>query len=489
MFSLFKKNKAGEDGAETRGESEDAAAARLAAHSELERQRVQQELQRDIARATAMKIDAIEAAMAADIFDDEDMPWASRPARPPRAAALDGNTLPLLEAGTTELLGELDTPAEAAAAETAPVVEEVALLYANGQAELAAELLAAAARDQRDRTVWWMLFDLYQILGRQDAFDSLSIDYASTFETSPPPWNPPAAPDSAAPPPAGLVPTVALHGMLDAGCTAQLARLYAAPAGPVHAAAPANGAMGAAAMAGGGTGQAAMPALAADAAQANANAGGGPRTAAAGPAGPLRLDCSRVRGVTPEGCALLLAALRAVQAAERELTVAGAAELARQVGAILAVGRRDEGEAPWLLHLELLRLQNREKDFEESSMDYCVTFEVSPPPFTPPQRVALAPEQPLAAAAADRFVLPYLLEGDASAVIEAILAYAEQYPALVFDCARLARIDYGAAQQLLSALQGLGERRIEFRDLNHLAAALLRLLGAGASVRLFPHKY
>nr|WP_229506262.1 hypothetical protein [Massilia sp. BJB1822] len=449
MFSLFKKNKADDDAADitaaAKAGAEDEAAARLAAHSELERQRVQQELQRDIARATAMKIDAIEAAMAADIFDDEEMPWASRPARAPRAAALDGNTLPLLKAGTTELLGELDTPAEAAAAETAPVVEEVALLYANGQAELAAELLAAAARDQRDRTVWWMLFDLYQILGRQEAFDSLSIDYASTFETSPPPWNPPAAPDSAAAPPAGLAPTAALSGMLDAGCAAQLARLHAVPA---------NGAMG-----------------------------------AAGPAGPLRLDCSRVRGVTPEGCALLLAALRAVQAAERELTMAGAAELERQVGAILAVGRRDEGEAPWLLRLELLRLQNREKDFEESSMDYCVTFEVSPPPFTPPQRVALAPEQPLAAAAADRFVLPYLLEGDASAVIEAILAYAEQYPALVFDCARLARIDYGAAQQLLAALQGLGERRIEFRDLNHLAAALLRLLGAGASVRLFPHKY
>ncbi|MBB3121886.1 hypothetical protein [Pseudoduganella violacea] len=449
LFSLFKKNKAAEDQAGTMAEDEGEAAARLAAHSELERQRVQQELQRDIARATAMKIDAIEAAMAADIFDDEEMPWASRPARPPRAAAIDGNTLPLLDAGTTELLGEPDIPAEAAAAETAPVVEEVALLYANGQAELAAELLAAAARDQRDRTVWWMLFDLYQILGRQDAFDSLSIDYASTFETSPPPWNPPAAPDSAVPPPAGLVPTVALSGMLDAGAAAQLARLHPVQDGAIPA----------------------------------ATEHGADHT------GPLRLDCSRVRGVTPEGCALLLAALRAVQAAERELTVAGAAELERQVGAILAVGRRDEGEAPWLLRLELLRLQHREKDFEESSMDYCVTFEVSPPPFTPPQRVALAPEQPLAAAAADRFVLPYLLAGDASAVIEAILAYAEQYPALVFDCARLARIDYGAAQQLLGALQGLGERRIEFRDLNHLAAALLRLLGAGASVRLFPHKY
>ena len=64
LFSIFKKGKVEESIVET----DDADAARLAANSELERQRAQQsDLQREIARATAMKIDAIEAAMAADI--------------------------------------------------------------------------------------------------------------------------------------------------------------------------------------------------------------------------------------------------------------------------------------------------------------------------------------------------------------------------------------------------------------------------------------
>ena len=31
---------------------------------------------------------------------------------------------------------------------------------------------------------------------------------------------------------------------------------------------------------------------------------------------------------------------------------------------------------------------NREKDFEETAMDYCVTFEVSPPSFEAPARTA-----------------------------------------------------------------------------------------------------
>src|SRR5262249_17648414 len=157
------------------------------------------------------------------------------------------------------------------------------------------------------------------------------------------------------------------------------------------------------------------------------------------------------------------------QTGQRELIVAAAPELSSQIRAILEVGRRDEGEAPWLLHLELLRLQNREKDFEEASMDYCVTFEVSPPPFVAPSNVPNATKQ-AAAASSDRFMLPQLIDGDLTALLAAISGYADQYPALVFDCSRLARIEFGTAGQLLARLKELAEdgRRIEFREVNHL---------------------
>lgn len=203
----------------------------------------------------------------------------------------------------------------------------------------------------------------------------------------------------------------------------------------------------------------------------------------------LRLDFSRVTAVEPEGCALLVDALRIVQRG-RELMLVGAGELLAQVKGIVDVGRRDEGEAPWLLLLELLRLLNREKEFEEASMDYCVTFEVSPPPFTPPGKVASTPRQ-LAAPAADRYLLPRQMTGDAGDVLAGIRAYADASPALVLDCSRLARMDYGAAGQLLALLTELAAdgRRIEFRELNHLTAALLRLLDFGAVARLFPHRY
>ena len=127
LFRIFRKGKVDENAVE----NDDVGAARLAANSELERQRAQQsDLQREIARATAMKIDAIEAAMAADIFNEPEPAWARKPRQlQPAAASNDGATLPLLEQYTTELLGDEDMPLEAAAAESAPIVEEIAILY------------------------------------------------------------------------------------------------------------------------------------------------------------------------------------------------------------------------------------------------------------------------------------------------------------------------------------------------------------------------
>lgn len=435
LFSRFRKGKPDSI------VDEDEAYARLAANSELLRQPDQSrlDLHRDLARATVLKIDAIEAAMAADIFNEPE-PAFRRPPRPPRPLrqpAPDGATLPLLDEGVTELLDDGELPAEAAAAESAPAVEEAAILHAHGQSAAACGLLAdaVAAQPRGDRTVWWMLFDLYQLTGRQEAFDSLSIDYASIFETSPPPWDARLADAVSAY--SGVTPTATLAGVLDASAGSQIARIGTAAEG----------------------------------------------------AAVLRLDFSRVTGVEPDGCALLHDALRSVQGG-RELILVGAEELLAHVRDLLEVGRREEGEAPWLLSLELLRLLNREKDFEEASMDYCVTFEVSPPPFTPPGKVASTPRQ-VAAPAADRFLLPHTIGADDAEVLAGIRAYAARCPAVVFDCSRLARIDYGAGGQLLSLLNELAtcDRRIEFRELNHPVAALLRLLGVAGVARLFPHRY
>lgn len=437
LFSLFKKStgQPKRDEPPARGPGDDAA--RLAANTEA------QVRQREIARATAMKIDAIEAAMVSDIFNTPEPSWNSGPRRAPRKPRQEpGAASPMLaqlEGQTTLLLGAEELPTVAAAAQTSPVVEETAMLYANNQIELAERMLVASLADAgNDRTVWWMLFDLYQVTARQEQFDDLSIDYASKFETSPPAWIDPPTHARDEPAYCGVMPTQAFSGMLDGAIEPALDRLQA---------------------------------LAAD-------------------SPVLRLEFNRVTGVEPAGCTLLLRCLQALQARHCELIVVAAAELAGQIRAILRVGRRDDTQASWLLLLELLQLLNREKEFEETSMDYCVTFEESPPSFTTPKKVATAARQ-YASASSDRFMLPAIVDGDSGALLSAIKAYAAQCDAIVFDCSRLTRIDCNTAAGLLAFLKELAfdGKKIEFRDLNHLVAALLRLLDFSGMVRIFPRRY
>jgi ABC-type transporter Mla MlaB component len=448
LFSFLKKKNDAPDaraGARPRPDIAGPASAfapttRMPLDTEAERER-----QREIARATAAKIDEIELEMAADIFDDH--AWAGNRRTPAVASGAPGS--PLLDLNTADLLVEEHMPDAAVAPSSAPAIEEAAILYANGQLEAAEAALRGClegpGRDERQP--WWMLFDLYQVSGREPAFESIAIDYASHFETSPPAYVPlyaqPAA-QAAGQTYSGVTPTATLSGRLDAAAGAPLARVLASSEAVV------------------------------------------------------RLEFSTIASATPEGCTALLGALQTLRRDGRELVMAGADHLVAVLRPMLAIGERGAGEAPWLLLLELLLLMNREKDFEETAMDYCVTFEVSPPSFEAPARAAVSVGAGSAnSAAGDRFLLPGLVEGDATALLDAIEAYAAQHASLVLDCSRLARIDYAAASALGARLRQLAAsvkdgqeaRAIELRDLNHLVAALLRLLGLGEHARLYAHKY
>ena len=133
-------------------------------------------------------------------------------------------------------------------------------------------------------------------------------------------------------------------------------------------------------------------------------------------------------------------------------------------------------------------------------MDYCVTFEVSPPSFEASAALQAVPAPPPTSAAPpfgavseQRFLLPPVIDGDVKPLLAALDAYADADPfqPLVLDCARLARIGFGAASALHASLCRLAtsERQVELRELNHMVAALLRLLNYQECARLYAHKY
>jgi len=174
----------------------------------------------------------------------------------------------------------------------------------------------------------------------------------------------------------------------------------------------------------------------------------------------------------------------------------GAQDLAEKIRSILQVGRRDETEAPWLLLLEILQLLHFERAFEEASMDYCITFEVSPPSFEAPKMNVTSsfPEiqVPVEEEFADRFMMPASIEGRVEPLIKQISSKAEHLNPLVLDCSKLERVEFSASAELLNGLAPIAAKRgmsIEFRDVNYLVMMLFNAMGLKniASITLRKH--
>ncbi|MBI1890338.1 MAG: STAS domain-containing protein [Burkholderiales bacterium] len=471
IFSLFGKKgqpdevEAEKDAARRKRES---SSSRIGSSSKSSATRTgNAQVQRDAARATAQKIDAIESEMTSELMQARPKPAArsgppTQPKSPAPVAASKpaagaatptaksaNSVLPTMGMSTDFLLGG-DSGiglVEVASSETPPVIEEAAILFANEQTEMVEQMLLGAIHDtslDKDavRTVWLMLFDLYQITGKQEQFENLSIDYAAKFETSPPGWDTGRLDPQAAtiqPSSSGATPAIAFSGKLDENIVKLL-----------------------------------------DRAQKSSEK-----------SNVIRLEFSRVTEVLPEGCELLLATLRKLQKAGSELVLVGAPDFANKIRTIVEVGRRDPNDSPWWLWMEILQLLNREKEFEEASIDFCVTYEVSPPAFVPPKnKVTTDIDQAVEPTMeTDRFMMPAVVDSRTN-VIANVTEFASAHNPAVIDCSRLNRVDFSAAGQLLSALAPLATkgRAVQLQNVNHLVAALFHVMGLRDIASIMPRK-
>ena len=409
------------------------------------------ETQRELARRTAAKIDQIESEMinaappttrAAPAT--QPMPMAGRvPAPGMGAAALAGApaatarppaaALPPLEFSTSVVLGDPFAAAggiQVGISALPPDLEEAAILYANGQvAAAAATLKAAIARgglDAHARQAWLMLFDVLQAMGSRAEFEAVALDYAARFEKSPPPWNE----ATAAPAEARKTPThavVAFAGQLDAGAARQVDLVQ--------------------------------------------RAGQNRR--------PVTADFSDVTEVEPQGALMVVRLISAFEKAGRELTVVGADRLLAAARSAIEPGRRDAADGGWQLALQALRLLGERQAFEDLSIDFCVTYEVSPPSWEPlaPCVRTTAPGTAAAAAAPKTSAVPagpgaaqagtqdtatpaslrnpaFALQGEivgrAGSELNGLRAYAADRADVVVDARGLRRLDFVAAGELLN---------------------------------------
>ena len=423
------------------------------------------ELARSLAMETAAKIDAIESEMARDFLrpaantgspalgPTTGGPKPAAAAKPaPAEVPAPANAPDVLDPGSDVFLGNINA-IDVNTSGAGSVIDETAILFANGQAEDAeATMRNGIDTDtvgENRQTAWRMLFELVNQRGDNAAFEQLTMQYALRFENSCPAWldYTAAAPMATAPVAAAVVgPRVGLPEVVDAQIVKVLEHLKALAA--QHAA--------------------------------------------------LTLDVSAARQIDLIGAELLLRVVNAFKRSNHELTVLGAERLLDPLRAAVEAGRRDASDAGWMLLLEVLRLLGRQHEFEETGIQYCITFEVSPPSWepAPPSLKAIAADAgPVAAPAAvavdafDPLDWRGVIEREGEPYFGRLTMQARSSNHLTVECRLLRRMAFSTATTLLTLLMKMQAAgvRVEFVNVNPLVASLFHLLGitaiAGVQVR------
>ena len=328
--------------------------------------------------------------------------------------------------------------------ESAPALEEAAILYANRQDAAAQSALEEAVQadeipSQAARQAWLMLFDIFENQGRRAEFEAAAIKYAIRFETSPPAFNDRSEVKNTAP---ASSPQVALAGKLDATAAKQFAGL---------------------------------------------------RTIAAKHR-IMRIDLAKVEHIAPEGCDELRTCLAALRKSGHSVALAGAEHAIALLQGQIETGRSDIPETYWLLLLDLYQELGMHDPFEEAALNYCITYEVSPPSWVEAPKGATKPEAaPAPPVESDdgAFVLRGEIEGGAEAALKGIGELAAEKSHVVLDVYHLKRMDFIAAGSLLNLVAALkfAGKSVELRSPSPLLATLFVTMGFTAYVKMARRKH
>ncbi|MDE2394150.1 MAG: STAS domain-containing protein [Burkholderiales bacterium] len=169
-------------------------------------------------------------------------------------------------------------------------------------------------------------------------------------------------------------------------------------------------------------------------------------------------------------------------------------------------GVRDADPAFWLTRLDALRLANRADQFDEAAIDYCVTYEVSPPSWEPARckvhvsGASMSTRQPsmsVMSGVSTSFHESTLLDepggqieqahvelsgqlvGDISATLAALDGQLGSSTIVDVSCARLIRVDFIAAGDLLNWVlaKRSQNRSVQFTDAHRLVALFFGAMG------------
>ncbi len=364
---------------------------------------------------------------------------------------------------------------------TDPDLEDAAIRFANGDDSGAEESLLSALQGdglRPDLAETWMsaLFDLYRATGQQARFDSVAIEFANRFGRSAPAWF--STPELLSRSKASATPT---------------ARAQASAASPADWSSPAQ-----------------LSAASLEELHALMRV-----------PGTLVLDWQGLTVIGLDAVSVLARLVAQWCVTPAALVFRGQASLERALLALTPSGDRTVDTLCWQLRMDALRIMRLQDAFELVALDYCVTYEVSPPSWQEP-RCSCELQGAMDAAAAEaedirsrwdapnstwdeplqHLTVPIGLEdeppavvelygeilGDAAEVLARLEAGMEGATRMVVSCARLIRVDFSAAGSILNWVaeqQGRG-CQVQFRDVNRIVAAFFNVIGISEHARVVP---
>ncbi len=412
-------------------------------------------------------------------------PLLERKVKPPAAPAtgpvqIGAGLAPMAPMATISFdnarLGAVDTSGRAggaAAVEVSEVVhdpelDEAVISFANADFHTCEESLRritniSGARSQHAET-WLVLFDLYRATGQHQSFESLALDYAQHFGWSAPQWY--------------SLPHMVAEAV--AGDDAQISsRFSAADSAGVGWVCPQVLDIEAVARLRSQTLQ--MPL-------------------------PWVLDWSALQTVDPEAAMQLSTLLRLWAGQSLEMRWNSGERLLKVLQESAPTGMKDADPVFWLTRMDALRLVNRPDQFDEAAIDYCITYEVSPPSWEATRckvqvqedgQTTRSPNMSAVSEITSTFMESALIEdaitgietakvelsgqlvGDISGTLSKMEAALGKAQVVSVSCLRLIRVDFIAAGDLLNwvLVRRQENRAVHLVDTHRLVALFFGAMG------------
>jgi hypothetical protein len=353
-----------------------------------------------------------------------------------------------------------------------PDLDEAVIAFANADFEQCEQSLTAltrtgGARAQHAET-WLVLFDLHRATGQQHKFEGLALEYAQQFGWSAPQW-------------------FSLPKLVADAAQQDKPRQQRA-AGEIGWICPA---------------------------QLDTEAVARLRSTTLQLPLPWVFDWSALKSVEPEAATQLSELFRQWATEALDMRWLSGDRFLSALSDAAPTGVKDADPAYWVLRLDALRLANRPDQFDEAAIDYCVTYEVSPPswerakcqvriggsglstqspPLSQVSEVATSfvestqdeqQAQPVQMATVE---LSGQLVGDIGATLAQLDKQLSTASMVIVTCQKLIRVDFVAAGDLLNwVMAKRGENRsVTFADAHRLVALFFGAMGINenASVRV-----